>query len=58
VSKDFWPMWGLFLLFIIFAAGMTYWGGYEPYALFWVIVGVVGSVFIGYIFRNGAKDQR
>ena len=42
VSKEFWLMTIVFLIFIAFASAMTYWGGYPDYALFWVISGVIG----------------
>lgn len=57
MSKDFWGMWLLFALFIAFAAGMTLWGGYGPYALFWVICGVVGTIVMAYFFRRDASRE-
>jgi hypothetical protein len=50
-------MWLLFVLFIAFAAGMTYWGGYVPYSLFWLVVGVVGTVVMAYFFRRDASRE-
>ena len=57
MSKDFWGMWFLFLLFIVFAAGMTYWGGYESYSLFWVISGVVGTIVMAFFFRRDTSRE-
>ena len=57
MSKDFWGMWLLFLLFIVFAAGMTYWGGFPEYAIFWIISGVVGTVVMGYFFRRDTSRE-
>jgi hypothetical protein len=57
VSKDFWGMWLLFMLFIVFAAGMTYWGGFVEYAFFWLISGVVGTVVMAYFFRRDASRE-
>jgi hypothetical protein len=57
VSKDFWGMWLLFLLFIAFATGMTLWGGFIPYAFFWIICGVVGTVVMAYFFRRDASRE-
>ncbi len=55
MGKDFWLMWGLFLLFIIFAAGTTAWGGYADFALFWLISGVVGTIVLFLYFRRDAS---
>lgn len=56
MSKDFWLMWGLFLLFIIFAAGATAWGGYADFSLFWLISGVVGTIVLVFYFRRNASQ--
>jgi hypothetical protein len=56
VGKDFWLMWFLFLLFIAFAAGMTAWGGYAEFAIFWLISGVVGSAALIFFFRRDASS--
>ena len=47
----------VFLAFIAFAATMTYWGGYEPFTLFWLICGVVGVAFLAYYYRSDASRQ-
>ena len=57
VSRDFWLMWFIFLLFIIFAAGMTAWGGYPDFAIFWVISGVVGTLALAYAFRRDTSNN-
>jgi hypothetical protein len=49
-------MWGLFLLFIAFAAGATAWGGYAEFAIFWLISGVVGTVVLFFYFRRDASQ--
>jgi len=49
-------MWGLFLLFIVFAAGTTAWGGYADFALFWLISGVVGTIVLVFYFRRDASQ--
>jgi hypothetical protein len=56
VGRDFWLMWGLFLLFIIFAAGATAWGGYPEFSWFWLISGVVGTIVLAYFFRRDASN--
>lgn len=56
MGKDFWLMLGLYLLFIIFAAAMTAWGGYPDFAIFWLVVGVVGSGALAYFFRRDASS--
>ena len=56
MGKDFWLLLGLYLLFIVFAAGMTAWGGYPDFAIFWLVVGVVGSVALAYYFRRTASS--
>jgi hypothetical protein len=43
------------LLFIIFAAGTTAWGGYADFALFWLISGVVGTIVLFLYFRRDAS---
>ncbi len=53
MGKDFWPMWGLFLLFIIFATVLTHWAGLTEFAIFWIVAGVIGSVVLILSFRNG-----
>ena len=57
MNKDFWGMWLLFVLFIVFAAGFTLWGGYAEYALFWLISGVVGTFVMAYFFRSDASRE-
>ena len=57
MSKDFWGMWLLFLVFIVFAAAMTYWGGYPEYAIFWLISGVVGTAMMAYFFRRDPSRE-
>ena len=50
-------MLGLYLLFISFAAGMTYWGGYETFALIVLVSGIVGSLAIAYVFRPDSRSR-
>ena len=57
MNRDFWGMWLLFVLFIVFAAGFTLWGGYPEYALFWLISGVVGTAVMAYFFRGDASQE-
>lgn len=57
MKEDFWGMLGFYLLFIIFAAGMTYWGGYVTFALVVVVSGIVGSLAIAYFFRPDSRSR-
>ena len=57
MSKEFWLMTIVFLIFIAFASAMTYWGGYPDYALFWVISGVIGVASLVYFYRRDASRQ-
>ncbi len=58
MKPDFWWMLGLFLLFILFAAGAVYWGGYVTFSLVWLAIGVLGSLIIFYIFRPDSMRGR
>ena len=57
VSREFWLMTIVFLVFIAFASVMTYWGGYEPFTLFWLISGVIGVASLVYFSRRDASRQ-
>lgn len=57
MKKDFWWTLGLFLLFIAFAVGSMFWGGYLPIAYAFIISGVVGAAILYYFFRADATTR-
>lgn len=51
MKEDFWTTLIFFLLFMIFATGSMFWGGYVTIGLVWLVSTLVGAAVIAYLFR-------